>query len=652
LYACARATGNPLASHQEDAMFPTRIAFWTIVLVCTSSYLAAQPPSTVKLIATTGMGYVDTIFFGVHQSATPCIDSDLGEYELPPCPPTNVFDMRFINPQTVSSECYGLGTVVDLRPAWDPSVVDTFRVRFQPGDGGYPITFTWRGLRGMFPCMMTLRDPFGGILVNMDMRAESTLAVQAPLTEFLIITGSVMPGAAALASTRAPHRVGATTAAFAAVIQPNNNPTTAWFEWGGTPSLGNTTWHVPVGAGTLPEFFSQWVTDIYSNPTYYRVVVENDWGLRYGEVRSFARDTQSASLQSMIELSVTSHRGVTLVRSAGVHPNATFCVDSEIGEFFLPPPPAADSFDVRFTDPRNNGISCFDEGLGADFRYLTPAIQVDTFQLTMQCVPADYPLTIAWNTDLYNYVTPSLRMIDAYGGFVYDVDMRTQHFLVVENPLIAHLRIIAGSIGQTLTPFVITAPAEYITGSSAQLRGAANPRGSNTWACFEWGTTAAYGHTTAWQDIGAGLSTILISQTMSSLTPSTTHHFRAVAQNIHGTVFGLDQAFTTLPTVDVEEQSPIPAAFRLYQNYPNPFNPVSTIAFAIPQLGNGAGSWHATSLEVIDLLGRTVATLVDREMEPGVHTVRFNGTGVASGVYLYRLKAGDFVQTRKMVLLR
>jgi hypothetical protein len=99
-----------------------------------------------------------------------------------------------------------------------------------------------------------------------------------------------------------------------------------------------------------------------------------------------------------------------------------------------------------------------------------------------------------------------------------------------------------------------------------------------------------------------------------------------------------------------------PDGFRLEQNYPNPFNPTTGIRFHVPasqgraQAGT-AGSSHVR-LSVYDMLGRVVAVLVDERKAPGSYTVEFNASRLASGVYLYRLSAGSFVETRKMVLTR
>jgi len=89
----------------------------------------------------------------------------------------------------------------------------------------------------------------------------------------------------------------------------------------------------------------------------------------------------------------------------------------------------------------------------------------------------------------------------------------------------------------------------------------------------------------------------------------------------------------------------LPSEYILAQNYPNPFNPVTTIAYQLPQAGR-------VSIIVYDLLGSEVATLVNNVQSAGIHTVKWNAINVASGIYFYRLKAGSFTQTRKLVVIK
>jgi photosystem II stability/assembly factor-like uncharacterized protein len=93
----------------------------------------------------------------------------------------------------------------------------------------------------------------------------------------------------------------------------------------------------------------------------------------------------------------------------------------------------------------------------------------------------------------------------------------------------------------------------------------------------------------------------------------------------------------------------IPEQFSLSQNYPNPFNPTTKIKFSIPPYEGGKGD---VSLKVFNVLGKEVATLVNEQLKPGMYEVEFNGDNFASGVYYYKLVAGDFRETKRMVLIK
>ncbi len=98
------------------------------------------------------------------------------------------------------------------------------------------------------------------------------------------------------------------------------------------------------------------------------------------------------------------------------------------------------------------------------------------------------------------------------------------------------------------------------------------------------------------------------------------------------------------------ENGKIPTTFDISQNYPNPFNPTTTIKYQIPKSVD-------VTLTIYNILGQKVRTLVNKKMEPGYYKVVWDGRNdygvkVASGIYLYRIKAGDFVQTRKMILMK
>ncbi len=100
-----------------------------------------------------------------------------------------------------------------------------------------------------------------------------------------------------------------------------------------------------------------------------------------------------------------------------------------------------------------------------------------------------------------------------------------------------------------------------------------------------------------------------------------------------------------LPTAVKSASDKLPKTFQLYPNYPNPFNPSTMIFYDVP-------TTSIVSLTVYDLLGREVETLVNQRQSPGKYGVRFDGSRLASGVYIYRLQAGSFSQTKKLMLVK
>ncbi len=112
-------------------------------------------------------------------------------------------------------------------------------------------------------------------------------------------------------------------------------------------------------------------------------------------------------------------------------------------------------------------------------------------------------------------------------------------------------------------------------------------------------------------------------------------------------------------TSDITENlvKEIPTSFKLLQNYPNPFNPSTKIGYSIPSLGSpfpgGArGGLVPIQLKIYNILGKEVSTLINENQQPGNYEVEFNASNLASGVYFYKLKAGNYSSVKKMILLR
>ncbi|RJP60167.1 MAG: T9SS C-terminal target domain-containing protein [Ignavibacteriales bacterium] len=116
---------------------------------------------------------------------------------------------------------------------------------------------------------------------------------------------------------------------------------------------------------------------------------------------------------------------------------------------------------------------------------------------------------------------------------------------------------------------------------------------------------------------------------------------REITQYVHDEY---DRNFSTIVSVDNEHKEVV-NEFSLSQNYPNPFNPTSKIKYQIAKLGK-------VELKVYDILGREITTLVNDIKAPGIYEVTFNASQLASGVYFYRLISSDFVQTKKMMVIK
>ena len=105
----------------------------------------------------------------------------------------------------------------------------------------------------------------------------------------------------------------------------------------------------------------------------------------------------------------------------------------------------------------------------------------------------------------------------------------------------------------------------------------------------------------------------------------------------------------------------IPNKFHLDQNYPNPFNPVTTIRFAIPEFSALRTTplsalrilgGDPVTLKVYDILGKEIATLVNDNLSPGTYSAKFDGSSFSSGVYFYKFTAGEYSETKRMLLIK
>jgi hypothetical protein len=105
------------------------------------------------------------------------------------------------------------------------------------------------------------------------------------------------------------------------------------------------------------------------------------------------------------------------------------------------------------------------------------------------------------------------------------------------------------------------------------------------------------------------------------------------------------EVFDFTPQVTSVNEETVPSDFLLYQNYPNPFNPTTNLKFSLPKEAN-------VSLKIYNTLGEEVAFLINQVMSAGNHIIEFNGSKLSSGIYFYKIDAGGFIQTKKMLLIK
>ena len=163
------------------------------------------------------------------------------------------------------------------------------------------------------------------------------------------------------------------------------------------------------------------------------------------------------------------------------------------------------------------------------------------------------------------------------------------------------------------------------------------------WGGDRFGLTDANGNYTILTDATVGTTYVVKLMPISipsgySVSPSA---FNVILSEVYT---GINFVITSATGVD-QTTSVVPKDFLLNQNYPNPFNPTTTIHYSVSKSGN-------IKIMVYDLLGREVTTLVNENKPAGNYDIKFDGSKLGSGVYFYKMQAGNFVQTKKLILIK
>ncbi|RMH97260.1 MAG: T9SS C-terminal target domain-containing protein, partial [Calditrichaeota bacterium] len=267
-----------------------------------------------------------------------------------------------------------------------------------------------------------------------------------------------------------------------------------------------------------------------------------------------------------------------------------------------------------------------------------------------------FPLEVGnlWSFEVYSGGQPQRHNMEITGDTTFTND---HHYFLLSNPDVTlgpYVRVDSGFIYLAEQYDGAEVPVYNLNARLGETR-ATNWRNLFfSVTLYHVDTTTVFGRQTVVYYYGLDGLTVSEIRFSRDFGPLEIHHygdppnpFPVESYYLTGCIIG-DSTYGTVVGIGKSEE--LPAQFQLLQNYPNPFNPVTNVEFGLPNT-----EW--VTLKVYDLLGREVKTLVDQRLPAGYHTVQWDGTNhagqsVVSGVYLYRLEAGNFVQTRKMVLLR
>lgn len=376
---------------------------------------------------------------------------------------------------------------------------------------------------------------------------------------------------------------------------------------------------------------------------YGRALAATDRVISRGEILDVTTlyDSNARGLTTPIFITSASGKMVHKVLTFGVHTYATYCMDLGLGEQPLPPPAPPPTWDVRFVDTRGGSGACFSDGMDVDLRSFYSSAQIDTYKIRTIVDPSDFPVELSW-PDLDTSYSGKVRLLVSSDT----VNMKSQSSYELLSSVVGDVSILAeGPNAHANRPSVILKAPGYTDSTSIHLSAAINPNGFTTAAWFAWGSSEGYGLTTPAQELARDSGVTLLSGNLDQLSTGSVYHYCVVTRNSFGTYHGPDVLLIPSRITSVSEHEQLPVIFRLYQNFPNPFNPVTTLTYSLPR------ETHVT-LSVYNVLGQEVSRLIDDLQQPGYKSVDFVAGNLSSGIYFYRLQAGNFVDVKKMLLMR
>ncbi|MEK7612212.1 MAG: hypothetical protein AAB407_02635 [Patescibacteria group bacterium] len=318
--------------------------------------------------------------------------------------------------------------------------------------------------------------------------------------------------------------ISANSATLHGSVNPNSAFTSGWFEYGTSQFLGNSTASMGIGSGNSSLNFSSTIQNLAPNTTYYfRAVGQNTFSTSYGSILSFTTSGSGGSqgnFPTVSTLNATSINQTSATLQGFANPNG-----SQMNAWF------------EYGTSQSLGNTTNQQFIGSGFGGSTYFTSL---------------FNLSQNTTYYFRAVAQNSFGTVYGS-------------------VLSFNTSSGFNGSGNIPFVSTNGASLVETISAQLNSTVDPRGSQTTARFEWGTTPSLGNSTVSRDIGFGQGSIPFSWFLPSLSPNTTYYYRVTATNNFGTSYGTITSFKTR-SVFVPPQPTTP---------PKPSTPVSQISPSI-----------------------------------------------------------------------
>lgn len=357
------------------------------------------------------------------------------------------------------------------------------------------------------------------------------------------------------------------------------------------------------------------------------VVQRNDDNYRDTPVHLFSTGDASvaATFDFQAELSVEDNAGNNIGLTFGTSADARTGIDELDQE--APPLPPAGSFDARLVQ----------QGTGFFTVYHEPTEELNEWTIVVQPKEGESPVTLSWDTDAL--AEDGAFSLSSNNGAV-NVDMREETSVTLTESDPDTLNISHGIAEEVPAAVVLVDPTD---GADLEADSLTFVWEQSEPAVQRYGIEIA--RDAEFSDMVVDSVVNDTSFVFKDADEEAELYWRVRAENDAGWGdYSVERSLNWIPT-SIEPQAGIPDEFALENNYPNPFNPSTVIGYQLPDNSR-------VQVEVFDVLGKKVATLVNTRQQAGTYEVNFDASNLSSGVYIYRIQAGEFSQTKQMVLIK